>query len=47
MSYVNTERRLSGGEILILDGGTGTELERRGVNHAYHKSVCLGNVPLT
>jgi S-methylmethionine-dependent homocysteine/selenocysteine methylase len=31
MNYAKTERRLRDGNILILDGGTGTELERRGV----------------
>ena len=31
MSYADTERHLKGGGIVILDGGTGTELERRGV----------------
>ncbi|MDX1576225.1 MAG: homocysteine S-methyltransferase family protein [Kiloniellales bacterium] len=31
MSYKDLERRLAGGGIVILDGGIGTELERRGV----------------
>ena len=31
MSYADLERRLGDGGIVILDGGTGTELERRGV----------------
>jgi homocysteine S-methyltransferase len=31
MSYEGLKRRLGGGGIVILDGGTGTELERRGV----------------
>ena len=31
MSYAETERRLRSGGIIILDGGTGTELQRRGV----------------
>jgi homocysteine S-methyltransferase len=31
MSYAEIERRLKSGGIVILDGGTGTELERRGV----------------
>lgn len=31
MAYSNIENRLSDGDIIILDGGTGTELERRGV----------------
>lgn len=32
MSYAKIEQRLRNGDILILDGGTGTELERRGVS---------------
>ncbi len=31
MTYAEIERRLKNGGIVILDGGTGTELERRGV----------------
>jgi len=31
MSYAQIEQKLKGGGIVILDGGTGTELERRGV----------------
>lgn len=31
MSYADLERRLGEGGIIILDGGTGTELERRGI----------------
>ena len=31
MSYADLKRRLDEGGIIILDGGTGTELERRGV----------------
>jgi len=31
MSYATIERRLDSGDIVILDGGTGTELERRGL----------------
>ena len=31
MSYRETERLLKNGGLVILDGGTGTELERRGV----------------
>ncbi|MBC8267455.1 MAG: homocysteine S-methyltransferase family protein [Rhodospirillaceae bacterium] len=31
MGYPVIERRLQGGGIVVLDGGTGTELERRGV----------------
>ncbi len=32
MSYAEIQRRLRSGGIVILDGGTGTELERRGVS---------------
>jgi len=32
MSYADLQKRLEGGEIVLLDGGTGTELERRGVS---------------
>ena len=31
MSYEHIKRRLDNGEILVLDGATGTELQRRGV----------------
>ncbi len=31
MSYAKVEHRLKSGDVVILDGGTGTELERRGV----------------
>lgn len=31
MLYSNIKRRLDDGDIIVLDGGTGTELERRGV----------------
>ncbi|MEJ2123156.1 MAG: homocysteine S-methyltransferase family protein [Alphaproteobacteria bacterium] len=31
MSYEDLKRRLADGGIVILDGGTGTELQRRGV----------------
>ena len=31
MAYAVLENRLNAGEVVILDGGTGTELERRGV----------------
>ena len=31
MAYAEIERRLQGGGVVVLDGGTGTELERRGV----------------
>ena len=30
MSYLDVKRRLDAGEIVVLDGGTGTELQRRG-----------------
>ena len=32
MSYAKIDARLKAGEIVILDGGTGTELERRGAS---------------
>lgn len=32
MAYTNIDLHLKAGEIVILDGGTGTELERRGVS---------------
>jgi len=31
MGYAEVDKRLDNGDIIILDGGTGTELERRGV----------------
>jgi S-methylmethionine-dependent homocysteine/selenocysteine methylase len=31
MSYTEIDRRLLSGGIVILDGGTGTELQRRGI----------------
>jgi len=46
MSYAAMERRLKAGEIVILDGGTGTELERRGVAmdpEAWCGPATLGN----
>ena len=49
MSYRETERRLREGNILILDGGTGTELERRGVSmnqDAWCGPATLDNVKL-
>ncbi|NBY45249.1 MAG: hypothetical protein EBQ64_04665 [Acidimicrobiia bacterium] len=30
MSYLDIKRRLDAGEIIVLDGATGTELQRRG-----------------
>ncbi len=30
MSYLDVKRRLDAGEIIVIDGGTGTELQRRG-----------------
>ena len=30
MTYKNLKVRLDAGEIIVLDGGTGTELQRRG-----------------
>ena len=32
MAYVDIKRRLDAGEVLLLDGGVGTELERRGAD---------------
>lgn len=32
MGYAQVTRRLAGGGVVLLDGGTGTELERRGVS---------------
>ncbi len=32
MSYANLKKRLDDGEVVILDGATGTELQRRGVD---------------
>ena len=46
MTYAETERRLQNGGIAILDGGTGTELERRGVPmdaEAWCGPATLGN----
>jgi len=31
MTYANLDRKLADGHLVVLDGGTGTELERRGV----------------
>ncbi|MGI9425027.1 MAG: homocysteine S-methyltransferase family protein [Hyphomicrobiaceae bacterium] len=31
MAYADLEQRMRGGDLIVLDGGTGTELERRGV----------------
>ena len=39
------ERRLAAGEVLLLDGGTGTELERRGA--AMHDEVWCGAATLS
>jgi S-methylmethionine-dependent homocysteine/selenocysteine methylase len=47
MTYGKLEKRLRGGGIVILDGGTGTELERRGVPmdpEAWCGSAALENV---
>ena len=39
------ERRLAAGEVLLLDGGTGTELERRGAQ--MHREVWCGTATLS
>ena len=47
MSYGDVETRLQDGDLIILDGGTGTELERRGVSmdvDAWCGAATLGNV---
>ncbi|MFT5134937.1 MAG: S-methylmethionine-dependent homocysteine/selenocysteine methylase, partial [Gammaproteobacteria bacterium] len=47
MSYANVKQRLQTGETLILDGGTGTELERRGIvmdPDVWCGTASLGNV---
>ena len=31
MNYASLEKKLADGHLVVLDGGTGTELERRGV----------------
>ena len=31
MTYANLDRNLADGHLVVLDGGTGTERERRGV----------------
>ena len=49
MRYQNTLRRLRDGGIILLDGGTGTELERRGVTMdpgAWCGPTTLANVEL-
>lgn len=49
MSYAKIESRLQRGGIVILDGGTGTELERRGVlmdPKAWCGPASLENVPV-
>lgn len=44
MSYEDVQRRLRHGEIVILDGGTGTELEKRGA--AMHPDAWCGPASL-
>ena len=49
MSYVQFKQRLDAGEVIVLDGGTGTELERRGVPmspEAWCGPATLGNAEL-
>ncbi|MDZ7643555.1 MAG: homocysteine S-methyltransferase family protein [Woeseiaceae bacterium] len=49
MSYAAIERRIQRGDIIILDGGTGTELERRGVSmdpNAWCGPASLANAEL-
>ena len=49
MGYEKVERRLQDGGVVILDGGTGTELERRGVSmdpKAWCGPASIDNVPL-
>jgi len=42
--YAGLERRLAGGDIVLLDGGTGTELEKRGA--AMHPEAWCGPATL-
>ena len=47
MTYADIERRLAGKRVVILDGGTGTELERRGVPmnaDAWSGAAALGHL---
>lgn len=44
MSYAKLERRLRSGDIVLLDGGTGTELEKRGA--AMHPEAWCGPATL-
>jgi homocysteine S-methyltransferase len=49
MSYVQLKQRLDAGDVIVLDGGTGTELERRGVPmspEAWCGPATLGNAEL-
>ena len=49
MSYKDLQQRLDDGGIVILDGGTGTELERRGVSmdpEAWCGPATIGNLSL-
>ena len=49
MSYKIMKQRLDAGEVIVLDGGTGTELERRGIAmspEAWCGPATLGNAEL-
>jgi len=49
VNYQKLKQRLSAGEVIVLDGGTGTELERRGVPmspEAWCGPATLGNAEL-
>ena len=49
MSYINLKQRLDSGEVITLDGATGTELQRRGVEmspEAWCGPATLGNADL-
>ena len=49
MSYIQLKQRLDAGDVIVLDGGTGTELERRGVAmspEAWCGPATLGNAEL-
>ena len=49
MSYIQLKQRLDAGDVIVLDGGTGTELERRGVPmspEAWCGPATLGNAEL-
>ena len=49
MSYIQLKQRLDAGDVIVLDGGTGTELERRGVPmspEAWCGPATVGNAEL-